>query len=212
MNPILSAIYKEDIYAGFNPLPEDLQGWGGADPIFVDLIAEKKPKVIIEVGSWKGMSAVTMGEACRAQGLKDTAIICVDTWLGSEEHILNCQSELKPDHGYPTLYRQFLSNVINRGLQEWIVPLPTTAASASVVFELLGVQADLIYIDANHQTAAALADMEAFWPRLAPGGVMFGHDISFASVMNAVTEFTTFRGLQISWSTRNDFWVIDPKK
>jgi predicted O-methyltransferase YrrM len=155
-------------------------GWGGTDIIFEDFVSRLKPKVAIEVGSWKGQSAITMAEACKKLKV-DCAIICVDTWLGSEEHILRCSKELKRVYGYPTLYLQFLSNVVRRGVQDIIVPLPTTSLTAASVIANLRIKADLIYIDANHQYEAALADLAAFSPLLAEGGVMFGHDYSWES-------------------------------
>src|ERR1019366_3995841 len=115
MHKILSEIYTEDIDDDFVPMPESITGWGGSDPLFEIFIRQIKPKVIIEVGIWKGQSAITMAEACRTHRL-DCVIICVDTWLGSEEHILKCRKELRPANGFPMLYYQFLSNVVHRGV------------------------------------------------------------------------------------------------
>ncbi len=36
--------------------------------------------------------------------------------------------------------------------------------------------ADFIYLDANHSTPAVRADLEAWWPKLKPGGIISGHD------------------------------------
>lgn len=33
-----------------------------------------------------------------------------------------------------------------------------------------------IYLDANHSTAAVRQDLEAWWPKLRPGGIFAGHD------------------------------------
>ena len=73
-----------DIYHGLELLPKDLQGWNGESPIFSALIQTLKPRHIIEVGTWKGQSAITMARAVKAQGLA-TKITCVDTWLGALE-------------------------------------------------------------------------------------------------------------------------------
>src|SRR4051812_1856619 len=195
MHKILSRIHTDDIYRGFCPIPESITGWGGDDPIFKMLIKRVEPRVIVEVGTWKGQSAITMAEACRTCQL-DCAIICVDTWLGSEEHLLKCPKELQPANGYPKLYYQFLSNVVHRKVQEWIVPLPTTSLTAANVLAQLGIEADLIYIDANHQYEAVLLDLNAFLPLLAKGGVMFGHDYCWESVRRAVVDFCTSRGIE----------------
>ena len=35
---------------------------------------------------------------------------------------------------------------------------------------------DFVYVDGNHDYAAVLADMDAWWPKIKSGGVMGGHD------------------------------------
>ena len=206
MHNILSKIHLEDIYRGFAPMPESITGWGGDDPIFDILIKRIRPRVVVEVGTWKGQSAITMAEACRTYQL-NCAIICVDTWLGSEEHLLKCPNELRPANGYPKLYYQFLSNVVHRRVHEWIVPLPTTSLTAANVLAQLGIRADLVYIDANHQYEAVLADLNAFLPLLTPGGIMFGHDYCWDSVQRGVANFCASRGF--GHSTAGDFWILD---
>ena len=205
MNPILSKIHPGDIYSGFTAKPEAIDGWGGGDPIFAQLVNALRPEVIIEVGTWKGQSAITMAESCRGAGLK-TAIICVDTWLGSEEHILGVSATITREHGYPTLYHQFLSNVVNRGVQEFIVPLPAPSSIASHVLAKHGISANLIYLDADHQFESVLADLEAFYPLLKNNGTMFGHDYNWESVRRALQQFCTAR--RLSFYNQDFFWII----
>ena len=47
---------------------------------------------------------------------------------------------------------------------------PTAAASFPDGFF------DFVYVDARHDYASVLADLLAFWPKLAKGGIMAGHD------------------------------------
>ncbi len=35
---------------------------------------------------------------------------------------------------------------------------------------------DFVYVDARHDYASVLADLLAFWPKLAKGGIIAGHD------------------------------------
>jgi hypothetical protein len=206
MHPIFSAIYPEDIYKGFIPLPESITGWGGTKSIFAGLIQQVRPKIIIEVGTWKGQSAITMAEACKTLKL-DSVIICLDTWLGSPELHFKCAQELRRVNGYPTIYYQFLSNVVHRGFQQTILPLAATSLTGARVLRDLGVKAELIYIDADHQYEAVSADLEAFWPLLAKGGILFGHDYSIGSVKKAVVEFCNRTGL--THKSQSGFWIID---
>lgn len=82
----MAAIHGTDVYEGFAfaALPCDLQGWGGDSPAFAGLIKEVRPALVIEVGTWKGASAVSMADAAAHAGLS-TKIVCVDTWLGALE-------------------------------------------------------------------------------------------------------------------------------
>ncbi|MFM6418929.1 hypothetical protein, partial [Planktothrix sp.] len=74
-----------------------------------DLIQIIQPKIIIEVGSWKGHSAIKMAETLHNLNLYSSRVLCVDTWLGSLEHWQNenWRKELYLEHGYPTLYEKF---------------------------------------------------------------------------------------------------------
>jgi hypothetical protein len=195
----LLPLFPEDPYAGFNAEehPEDLQGWASTDPIFEDAIRAVRPDLIIEVGSWKGASAIHMADLCRAMAL-GTKILCVDTWLGSPEHLLpppdrdHWRTSLKIKHGFPQLYFTFLANVVRHGHTERILPLPLPSESAAEVLGQLGVEGDIIYIDAAHEYAPARRDYEAFWPLVSDRGAMIGDDYAgkFAGVTNAANDFS----------------------
>ena len=133
----------------FEPLHLDLQGWHGDHPIFAELIDKIKPKVILEVGSWKGQSAITMAKALKNLGIFDTRIYCIDTWLGSEEMMTRRPEDKERDlrlvNGYPTIYNQFLSNIIQTGVFDLITAVPNT----SVIGARVVPNGDLIYVDAQ---------------------------------------------------------------
>lgn len=207
MNSILGPLMP-DVYAGIAApaSADDASGWDGDNAIFDLLVDKHKPKVIIEVGTWKGQSAFTMAEACRKRQLQ-TAIICVDTWLGSPEHWITWPEELKRRNGYPQLYYLFLENVVRRNLCETIVPLPTTSTVAAALLDRQGVRADLIYIDANHEYDAVLSDMEHYFRLLAPGGLLFGHDLQEPDIVRAVNSFCLAHELK-GWARHEAFWMI----
>jgi len=55
------------------------------DPMWPDLIAATKPRIIVEVGTFKGRTAIFMAHLIKQLKL-DAKIICIDTWVGSPEH------------------------------------------------------------------------------------------------------------------------------
>src|SRR5437016_4332575 len=126
MQDIMAWLHDASPYEGHDVAahPGDMQGWGAADPIFGQVIQSVRPLLIVEVGTWKGASAIHMGKIVRDLGLP-TKIICIDTWLGSPEHMHPYwRQSLRLLNGYPQLYYTFLTNVIENQLTEVIIPFP----------------------------------------------------------------------------------------
>jgi hypothetical protein len=158
----------------------DHQGWNGAHPALTRLVAELRPKIILDIGVWKGQSTLTLAQALRDQGL-DGAVIAIDTWLGSPEH-WNPErtqfglAELRLKRGYPRLYEVFRRNVVRSRLSDYVVPLPQTSLNAAEILRRCGTWAQLIHVDAAHDYDNVLADCRAYWDLLDRGGVMIGDD------------------------------------
>lgn len=202
-------------YAGFDASawPYDPQGWNGNHPLFARLVAEVDPGLCIEVGSWKGQSAIHLaGEMAARRG--DAQLVCVDTWLGSFDWWLDPSRSPRTDmglqHGYPTLYYQFLANIVHAGLQDVVVPFPATSTIAARLLIARGIQADLVYIDASHEENDVYMDIVYYWHTLRPGGVMFGDDYRveyYPGVVRAVEAFARERGLQHE-VIDGQFWLL----
>ncbi len=192
-------LHQGDIYAGFphHEFPLDVQGWHSEVPIFRTLIASVRPRIVVELGTWKGASALHMCALASELGLAPFTIICVDTFLGGTWHWLNRQDPnafagLGCRHGFPSLYYQFLANVVHLGHQDKVVPFPNTTANASRFFKAMGgPQPDLVYIDAGHYFEDVVADLRNWWPLVRAGGAVFGDDFSpnFPGVEQAVRSF-----------------------
>lgn len=178
--------FPENPLATYEPTVDDLNGWNSTSEAFELAIREIEPKVIIEVGSWKGSSAIHM-----ARLAPEAQILCVDTWLGSPEMIgtsTPLEKELKRSHGWPQLYFTFISNVIRHVGRERICPLPTASTVAAKILSELRFQADLIYIDGSHEYLDVKRDIEDYWPLLRSGGIMLLDDFGFVEVNKAVRE------------------------
>jgi hypothetical protein len=193
----LQLLHAVDPYAEFEPhlMPARVDGWNSEEPAFLDLIQNLRPKLIVEVGTWMGASAIHMGRCLERAGIADCKIVCVDTWLGAVEFWTNQADPTRYQalalrHGYPTVYYQFLSNVIHAGLQQMIIPFPQASTVAARWFEIARLKPDLIYIDGSHESRDVLADLNAWWPVLRNHGTLFGDDWhTFADVRKAVSEF-----------------------
>src|SRR6478735_723527 len=198
----MALLHDVSPYEGFdaNLWPADLQGWGSEDPVFLEVMSALRPKLIVEVGSWKGASAIHMAQLAKALRL-DCRIICIDTWLGSTEHVLGQRPEwresLQLRHGFPHLYFTFLANVVRAGVAERIVPLANTSDNAALILAARGVSPDLVYIDGAHEEEAVYRDLQHYWGLLAPQGVLIGDDYAWDGVRRAAARFADEKGLQV---------------
>jgi predicted O-methyltransferase YrrM len=176
---------------------EEPYGWDSTHPWFAYCVSAVGPKLIVEVGTWLGASAVHMAGLCKQQGIA-TRIICVDTWLGASEHYSNptWSATLDFEYGYPRLYHAFLRNVIASGHFGTIMPLPLDATSAAEVMTTLGLKPDLVYIDAGHGFDACLSDLRNYAKLLSADGVILGDDFRGGDVARAVG---TFVGARPEW-------------
>jgi hypothetical protein len=194
----------EKLWRGHDPLLDipdnlfelDLQGWNSRHPYLAEAMAEVGEGVVVEVGVWKGGSAIFMAETLKAAG-RDAALIAIDTWLGSSEHWLT------PDYfkqmsflsGYPALYHKFASNARRSGVGDYIVPLPLDSLNACHVLAGLQIRPAVIHLDGAHDFNSVSADLRAWWPLLAPGGLLVGDDYFTTGVWASVRDaFDTFFG------------------
>lgn len=184
--------YLENPYDGFKSnLPIDITGWNSTSPVFDIMLNANNLSTIIEVGSWKGASAINIVKILKEQGVKDPRVICIDTFLGSQEHwdFDNVYHSLKFKNGRPTLYEQFLVNVISEGMEDNIIPLVQTSQHASIILKKLGVVVDLIYVDGSHEYEDVRRDLKDYWSLLKIDGFIFGDDWGWEGVNKAVKEF-----------------------
>ena len=211
---ILAALHKVDPYEGFDfeAIDYDPAGWGSQSPAFEALVGEQgdKLELIIEVGTWKGGSAIEMARALDAAG-SDAKVVCVDTWLGALEFWgdlddLERHGALELKHGYTSVYYRFLANVCHAGHSGRVVPFPQTSATAALWFAQRGVRAGMIYIDGSHEEGDVYADLVAYWDLVAAGGVLFGDDWNWDGVRMAVQRFAKEQRLEIRHEA--DKWVL----
>lgn len=204
---LLQALSLEDPYSGF-VAQNDSDFWGWNDsPLFDSLILELRPSLVIEVGSWLGMSTFRMSGAMKRAGIVGS-LIAIDTWLGSEEHWSTPEGRaaLKLRSGYPSFYEHFLSNMKRGGVDDVVLPLPLPSLVASRYLSARNVRANLIYIDGSHNEKDVLDDLEAYWQLLAPGGVIFGDDYQWDSVARAVKTFALSHKLE--FQIRGINWIF----
>ena len=158
---------------------QNLEGWFDFHNFYRAAIYEIKDEgLVVEVGSWQGKSAVFMAVEILNQN-KNIKINCVDTWEGSIEHKEEniIQKNL--------LYETFLKNI--EPVKQVIKPIRKSSVEGAKLFKDNSV--DLVFIDAAHDYENVKNDINAWYPKVKPGGILAGHDKTWPGVVKAVNEF-----------------------
>jgi hypothetical protein len=132
---------------------------------------------MVELGSHAGESASIF-----ATFPMWSAIALVDKWLNEPAYLL-C--------------RQRMQNDINAGRVTMHRSLSAHAASEAAV--CAAGPPHFVYIDAAHDYDSVCADLAAWYPKLALGGLIGGHDYisAWPGVIRAVDEFRAMHSLDI---------------
>lgn len=186
-----------EVYYNIKPLPPLVHGWHRHEKQVKDIFAKKQIQTVIEVGVWLGNWTLYVAGFLPDNG----KIFAVDHWKGSPEHQ---QPGFFENTLLPTLYQQFLSNVIFYGFTNKIIPVRMDSLQASAKLNNLKIKADLIYIDAGHDYNSVLNDIAAWYPLLNEGGVFCGDDWNLGDVSKAVRAYQTQKGLRLC--VEGEFW------
>lgn len=204
---LMGMIHGENVFAGVVPQEPDWQGWNSEAEVLTDVLARVDARLVVEVGSWKGASARTMGTWLRDRGGQ---LLCVDTWLGAREFIDDPirRGWLQARLGFPQVYFVFLSNMVHAGLQRTVTPFPMASTTAARWVDHHEIRPDAVYVDASHDEEDVTADLRAWWRVLRPGGALFGDDYTehWPGVVAAVERFAREGGHALE--LRPPHWII----
>lgn len=205
-----STVSIEALPAPYNQLdsilPYHPHGWYNNKSEIEMLFKRNKPKIVVELGSWLGLSTCHMANLLRGDG----KVYAIDHWLGT--WLPNRPNQDEYDSFLPTLYEQFLSNVIHQGLSYNIIPWKMTTTEASQKMRSEAISIDLIYIDAAHDEKSVYEDLSNWYPLIRKGGVICGDDWAYGAqdgypVRRAVGHFIKEHQLKLEMS-KNNFWMF----
>ena len=187
-------------------LPYYLHGWYDNNKEIEMVFNQNKPKIVVELGSWLGLSTCHMANLLHNNG----KLYAIDHWLGT--WVPNRPNQAEYDSFLPTLYEQFLSNVIHRGLSHIIIPWKMTTTDASYRMRSEGISIDLVYIDAAHDEPSVYEDLSNWYPLVRKGGIICGDDWAYGAkdgypVRRAVLHFIKENQLKLHM-VNNNFWMF----
>lgn len=126
----------------------------------------------VEVGTWFGDTAKMICDAVDAKN-SSALLYCVDTWEGSPG---DWTSAMANSVGSDEIFAQFSENC--KSYLELGCISPHRLSSLEAAPAMQDGSLDFVFIDANHEYEHVKADIEAWLPKVRPGGVLCGHDYS----------------------------------
>ena len=160
-------IYMPPSIRHFEPRWMVTSVWVDHAPFGYDLVNAVKPRLMVELGTYRGMSYFTFCQSVKDHGL-DTLAYAVDTWQGDahveaqvayDEKAYDMVAAHNREHysGFSYLMRMTFNEALNTFGNETI---------------------DLLHIDGYHTYDAVSEDFNNWLPKVAPGGVILFHDIT----------------------------------
>lgn len=155
--------------------------------------------VFVEVGSWKGRSTSFIGRICNANG---TRLVCVDHWNGSNDSLRDRYAAALAVEDVEATFR---ANMASLGITVEVIAAPSLEAAACFA----PCSVDRVFLDASHDGPSVARDLEAWSERLAPTGILAGHDYgaNHPGLTAAVDAFASARGLVVNRGPRDIFWL-----
>lgn len=169
----------------------------------------RPPKLVVEVGSFHGHSAIMTAGVLDQHKLRQTPLLCIDPWTGDLGELLfrdEWQNKLTPGEirdGRSTSYFQFMVNVKSKieegviGLRH-IIPLAVTSEVGARYLTALKAMPDIVYLDSAHEQDMTYMELTLYYALLPKGGVIYGDDFSWDSVHRDVTRFADERKLKLT--------------
>jgi len=140
------------------------QGWLHHGAQLLDLLHAHQPRRCVELGTWRGASAIAFAHELRTWG---GVLTCVDTWMGAVAYGGTVV-------GAPQMIFECATNLVATGVAPSVrlVASLTTAAAAAWQDGPI----DFLYVDADHSYESTSADLESWWPHVRVGGLVAGDD------------------------------------
>ncbi|CAF0801565.1 unnamed protein product [Adineta steineri] len=180
--------------------------------LFISIIQKVHPSLkvqfVVEIGSFTGNSASIMGKVLK-ESYPGSFLLCIDTWLGDLAMWINkavWEHLSVSEDGRPTVYYQFLTNIIKQNLTTMVLPASMTSIIGARFLQTYRFYPQVIYLDSAHEQGETLIELSLYWNLLRPGGILFGDDWGWSSVRCDLKKFSYMKNLTIEQA--GNTWIL----
>ncbi len=149
---------------GLRPRRYGLVSWSSHVPFAFDLVADFRPRLVVELGTHSGESYFAFCQAVQ-ESHAGTTCYAVDTWKG------DAQAGFYPEDVYADVFRH---NQEHYADFSYLV----RATFDDAVDRFVDGSVDLIHFDGLHTYEAVRHDLTRWQPKLSPRGVALFHDVA----------------------------------
>lgn len=204
-----------------------LPGWFDFEGLYRQQVERASDgAVFVETGVYMGKSTAFMAVEIANSG-KDITFDAYDTFVGVDaKHWKN----IPIAHGEFTHFDQEAARAEHGSLEAAaranLAPVSrhvtlTACDGVTAASRYADASVDFVFLDDDHSTLHVLTELDAWWPKVKPGGLMAGHDVGWESVSEALHRWATKHGRPCevdgsSWFVRKPVpshgWLVAPKK
>jgi hypothetical protein len=157
-----------------------IHGWTFEDKskYMFDVVLEKNPSIVAEVGVWSGLSIASF---CAASLITKTKVFAIDPWCANamSENGYNSSLGYNQDE-LDKVAINFESNFKNIGLDENMSIIRKTSFDAS--FDFKNESIDIFHLDGAHTEWDSMRDLIAWTPKIKVGGLFIMDDANWETM------------------------------
>ena len=174
---------------------EPIGGKASRGQILQQLIQQHNYRKVVEVGTYAGATAGHLLQHC-----PEITLWCVDPYVAYTAYDADRMAKVYAQ-AQATVFLKY-ANVIH-----------IKADSAIAVHQFKPGDVDIVFIDGNHEYDAVKSDLAHWYPLVASGGILCGHDYSSTNrvpigVIPAVDEFCAEHAIDVLELSTDRVWII----
>ena len=133
---------------------------------------------VVEIGSYKGRSTIAIASGLAESGRG--SLVSIDP------HKPTGKASYAREHGTLDTLAEFRANLSNAGVERYVTSIQATSGEARRTYDMQPI--DMLFVDGSHDYEDVLADIDAWSPLLADGGVAAFNDPYGPGVNRALRE------------------------